>query len=1325
MKRFLIHLSAVVTVVAGRFGKGNKLLMLAILLLSASLSAFADGGLCRFCSDRFDELSDCCHACDDCIEEHGIHCCSCNECMYETQDFCSDPAHGMDLGSNNHCNSCAVKCSVCDQCFYEFPEMFCTGCDHCFRCAIDDLKHCEYCASEEGGFEMNDIVCDYCGLCRDCLDEAELHCPECDACGPQQDEPFCDYCGLCIDCQMHCPECGECIENVEPCEECNMCVDCALEMGLHCINCIGISHAECEECQMCLECAIEEGLHCPLCSEHTMEDNPCPSDGEHCAECCVVNGWLCSECERCVEGDGIDLCSKCELCEYCCKCYETQYYTKTFDSGDYTFGYDDNSTWVVLVGYKGSAKTVEIPSVVENDGRRYRVRIIGSAAFRGNTTIEKISVPAGVDQINSGAFANTRFTDIWMYPSYQQGMFNDMFNGNTSLSRIHVPSKYLTGYQEQFPNHLSKLRPVNHMVRIDGFYWSIDEATRTATLERGDEGIKEALSDPLIIPGTIEAYGRNYVVTRLGEMAVPTYCKYWPEQNEVVIPASVKSMAKYPVDETDGYPIQYLWMMGTEPPMIDGNVEEEDGLAYTVYMPFGAEEKYESHPQWMNYMTFYSSIPIAVGSSFFTGEFDIYKNRYMAYLASPLGGYPKGTEICIPATFKYKGKTFTTARNTVLEENGVVSFVDNTGHNLFGFRNCANLESIVSNGDVVSNFTIENCPKLKSIRLSAITPPRLYRPGEPIWKNFDPSKVILEVPIQSVDAYKSSDCWKDFNIVGYTIGSFDNIEIAGLKYNLDGESRKATLTGGADGKLPSQVIVPATITYNGTSYDVATIAKGALVSNDVTELRLCRTQVPELGDNASASCINVPNANVYFSASSHEKYQEMLSTHGAKYRRYWLWGDGSVVPRGYVLSNDDMWDERVCVVSTDIDGTYAGWRGDVVISDEIYFEPEDEYYTVDEIPAKTFYNNRQITSVSLGRNIVSIGLNAFQACKNLKTIYVRRSKFAPHIDPTGVTNHGIAEFLPNGVIVYVPTGSTARVQSGWTLWNPNILEYREMNFGGNTSGDVNADEKLDMADVQELMPMMLYPSPKVITNRAADVNRDGKINAEDLSMLYYYQHSYTFKDFDEDPEVVTRKQGPKVRLCLSKREAERYTFDINLDNAGASIDNLSFLICLPKGANIIAATATADRSAEHKFWFRKIEDPTEMNFHSDENVYFVSIDNASSLTPFQKSTGSVGIFTVTCDKSLEQASHKVSLSDVRGFHLKERETSQQKDELIFYGMEKSACFFSNVVPGNDDDAIHGIRETHVCGHAYDLSGRHAAHQHKGHIYIQDSKKVLK
>jgi len=188
---------------------------------------------CVKCLDHKEgDICDICHMCTDCEDELGYRCEQCSECIAG-----GAACHMHSVGDGvPHCESCASEytCELCDECFWDSVDLFCTDCGLDFGCAAYLGLHCSECWGDE-------VMDEDCGLCYSCAIDLGLHCPECEACT----SIFCEsggyHCILCCDDNgWFCPDCGECAEGrgLEICFYCGKCEECcaltAAEQGCSC-----------------------------------------------------------------------------------------------------------------------------------------------------------------------------------------------------------------------------------------------------------------------------------------------------------------------------------------------------------------------------------------------------------------------------------------------------------------------------------------------------------------------------------------------------------------------------------------------------------------------------------------------------------------------------------------------------------------------------------------------------------------------------------------------------------------------------------------------------------------------------------------------------------------------------------------------------------------------------------------------------------------------------------------------------------------------------------------------------------------------------------
>ena len=285
--------------------------------------------MCYVCESCSSDFCDECMHCKDCVDGIGDlpgHCPDCGGCMME------------DLGSINEGEYCP-SCGTC----YECADNWCEACGQCSNCVeiyeTDDHDICEDCAEEDDGQyckdcgkvihdtvgEPTDDAADCGGHCIDCYEEYK--CAGCDACTDCEDLVRCETCGYCEDCavpeEAHCELCLACYEEVNRCwQDGNHCVECCENEGWICAECGECAEGNgveiCEDCGVCENCSEGE-YHCSECGDCYTLTYRCAQGGEHCEDCCEEKGYICKNCEECTVGNGIDFCEFCGLCENCCE----------------------------------------------------------------------------------------------------------------------------------------------------------------------------------------------------------------------------------------------------------------------------------------------------------------------------------------------------------------------------------------------------------------------------------------------------------------------------------------------------------------------------------------------------------------------------------------------------------------------------------------------------------------------------------------------------------------------------------------------------------------------------------------------------------------------------------------------------------------------------------------------------------------------------------------------------------------------------------------------------------------------------------------------
>lgn len=184
---------------------------------------------------------------------------------------------------------------------------------------------------------------------------------------------------------------------------------------------------------------------------------------------------------------------------------------------------------------------------------------------------------------------------------------------------------------------------------------------------------------------------------------------------------------------------------------------------------------------------------------------------------------------------------------------------------------------------------------------------------------------------------------------------------------------------------------------------------------------------------------------------------------------------------------------------------------EVVIPQSIAIDGEE--YAVTAIGENAFANNTLMTRVTIPESVVEIGNGAFSGCSALEVIYslnkepialgnavaAARSRTA---DGEAVTSDVFAGVNKETCVLYVPAGSKKKYAAadGWKEFK-TIKE-----FGGSADmpGDANSDNKVNVADIVEILNFKKGAPSEHFNEANADVNADGDVDDEDIKAIENY-----------------------------------------------------------------------------------------------------------------------------------------------------------------------------------------------------------------------------
>lgn len=175
--------------------------------------------------------------------------------------------------------------------------------------------------------------------------------------------------------------------------------------------------------------------------------------------------------------------------------------------------------------------------------------------------------------------------------------------------------------------------------------------------------------------------------------------------------------------------------------------------------------------------------------------------------------------------------------------------------------------------------------------------------------------------------------------------------------------------------------------------------------------------------------------------------------------------------------------------------TYAGY----VAYDYKGTMPEDYHLVLRDsivgIHQYAFYNQKNLTKVTLPFSVYDLGGWCFDACTNLQEVHAKMNQ--PRYTSSQYNLYGawtvFYQVNLSNAILYVPVGCKQYYENaeGWSQFGEIVEE-------GGMTGDVTGDHSVDIADVNMIINIMLGKAP---SNPAADVTGDGVVDIADVNMV--------------------------------------------------------------------------------------------------------------------------------------------------------------------------------------------------------------------------------
>ena len=650
---------------------------------------------------------------------------------------------------------------------------------------------------------------------------------------------------------------------------------------------------------------------------------------------------------------------------------EDRIYTATYKAIKRDVFFEVNNDMAAVVGYNQNLTQITIPSTVNIDFKDYSVTSIGNSAFK-NSSLESIVISRSITMIGDQAFygCSSLQSVVFENGSSITSIGNSAFSNCTSLNSITIPASVINAGSSAFsncnsliifcevssqpsgwsPNWNSSNRPVywginkdNYLIQ-DGIIYVITDGNAVI------KGYTSELSNNVVIPATITINGTTYRVTSIGEGAF----RGCNSLTSIVIPSSVTS-------------IGYDAFQNCSSLIIFCEVSSEPSGWDSWWNPSGRPVYWGINK---------NNLLIQDGIIYVIMDGNAVVRGYTNEISN---------NVVIPTTITINGTTYR-----------VTSIGDNA------FNNCSSLTSIIipSSMTSIGDYAFRDCSSLTSI----VIPSSITSIGYYAFYGCSSLTIICEASNEP-SGWDSN--WNSNRPVYWGINENNLLIQDGIIYVItDGNA----IIKGYISELSNNVVIPATITINGTTYRVTSIGDYAFSDCSSLTSIVIPSSITSIGYYAFYGCSSL---TIICEASNEPSGWDSN------------WNSNRPVYWG-INENNLLIQDGIIYVITDGNAVIKGYTSElsnnVVIPATITINGTT--YRVTSIGEGAFRGCNSLTSIVIPSSVTSIGKRAFSSCTSLTSIVI----------PSSVTSIGEDAFSGCSSLTIICEASNE--PSGWdSNWN--------------------------------------------------------------------------------------------------------------------------------------------------------------------------------------------------------------------------------------------------------------------------------------------------
>ena len=677
---------------------------------------------------------------------------------------------------------------------------------------------------------------------------------------------------------------------------------------------------------------------------------------------------------------------------------------------------------------------IKIPGMVRYKDEYYEVNAIGQDIFKNvdKSQIKKLEIQNGVRTISANAFDGcSNLKKVWL-PASLERIGDNAFRGCTSITHIGclangVPiisestfskySAYLIVYSDRKNDYLKNKYWHKFVEEKDKVYeGEFIDAFNYKNINyicvedvNGKSAILTSSSDDVVIPDKVPLGNDDYNVTTIADYAF--------ENN--------KNLVKIELPSTIHYVGAYAFQNCT-------NLKEvklPSNLTNICAGTFKGDNKLES-------ITLSQNLE-KIGDDAFSGCAGLTQIEFpntLTYIGvNAFNGNTNLESIILPNGIKtIREQAFQNCSS--IQKTELPASLTNLGVDIFD--GCSNLTKVISkikDSDVFSRISAQSVPN-----------------------------AILYVPDGTAELYSGWDFL-------YTLEGDSKLDSnAGLVYaytTSEKSGNKAILIGVDDDGIDEDgiVIIPSKVTLgdgnNASECDVIAVGKDAFRGNLKLKRLEIMTSLKKVGDNAFSDCSNLSEIicidyNKHLNVLSQfdillyvpdNDIKNLYVDAGWKSNHIYVGERKEKELDGLVYSFTTGGSDAILIGITD---KVLDKNGAVTIPDNITFKVTDKdenetEFNVIAIANSVFKENTDVKMVTIGKNIASIGENAFDGCTNLKEI-VSKIVNPDVISSIAFSRPDAILFIPNAALfdTYKAKWGVSCILVGERkAWNENGLYY--------------------------------------------------------------------------------------------------------------------------------------------------------------------------------------------------------------------------------------------------------------------------------------------